>query len=235
MARLDRAAVCLRALDGAQGNSSQRQGAARGDAVRRIGRRGRGPVPGRGATRRPAHAAARYCHVYSGLSLLYREVRTAGHRPVSALPATARRLRLVAPCASLCLGATCRATPGVILWSRVYEEGNDATVIRGAGVRCACASPIPRPHYKYCHTREGSLCTHSVPIPILLKVSAVVSCCRWALRPASRCLPCPSRVPRPSGGPKRDSPNAAASYACVAMTPCTSITTSPTTPGPAPR
>ena len=30
---------------------------------------------------------------YSGLSLLYREVRTAGHRTVSALPTTARRLR----------------------------------------------------------------------------------------------------------------------------------------------
>src|SRR5712691_4849841 len=124
MVRLDRAAVCLRALDGAQGSGCQRQGTARGGAVRRVGRRGRGPVPGRGATRGPAHATARYCHVYSGLSLLYRTIRTAGHRPVSALPATARRLRLVAPCASLCLGATCRATSGVILWLGAYEEGN---------------------------------------------------------------------------------------------------------------
>src|SRR5215813_1194119 len=137
MARLDWAAVCLRALDGAQGSGCQRQGAARGDAVCRLGRRGRGPVPGCGATRRPAHAAARYCHVYSGLSLLYREVRRAGHRPVSALLATARVLKLVSSCTSLCLGATCRVTPGVLLWSRVYEEGNDATVIRDAGARCA--------------------------------------------------------------------------------------------------
>src|SRR5712691_4631737 len=144
MARLDRAAVCLRALDGAQGNSSQRQGAARGDAVRRIGRRGRGPVPGRGATRRPAHAAARYCHVYSGLSLLYRAVRTTGHRPVSALPATARRLRLVAPCASLCLGATCRATPGVILWLGAYKEGNACDGNRGCGAKGA-GRDVPMP------------------------------------------------------------------------------------------
>src|SRR5206468_4177122 len=105
----------------------------------------------------------------------------------------------------------------------------------GGGARCSCASPIPRPHYKHCHNREGSLCTHSVPIPILLKVSAVVSYYRWALPPASRCLPCPSPVPRLSGGPKRDSPSAAASCACAAMTPYTSITTSPITLGPAPR
>src|SRR5204862_7468614 len=89
-ARLDRDAVCLRALDGALGRGSQRQGAARGDTVRWVGRWGRGPVPGCRAARRPAHAAAPYCYVYSGLSLLYRKVRTAGHRPVSALPATAR-------------------------------------------------------------------------------------------------------------------------------------------------
>ena len=44
----------------------------------------------------------------------------------------------------------------------------------------------------------------------------------------------PSRVPRPSGVQKRDSPSAAASYACVAMTPCTSITTSQVTPRPIP-
>jgi hypothetical protein len=30
--------------------------------------------------------------------------------------------------------------------------------------------------------REGSLCTHGMPIAIWLRVSAVVSCCRWALR-----------------------------------------------------
>src|SRR5947209_5052954 len=75
--------------------------------------------------------------------------------------------------------------------------------------------------------REGSLCTHSVPISTLLKVSAVVSCCTWALRPASRCLSCPSRVPRPSGVPKRDRPSAAVSCTCVAMIPCTSIITLP--------
>src|SRR5215475_12077273 len=127
MARLDRATVCLRALDGAQGSGCPRQGTTRGDAVCRAGRRGRGPVPGCGATRRPAHAAARYCHVYSRLSLLYREVRRAGHRPVSVLLATARRLRLMAPGASPRSSVTCRAAPGVILWSHVDEEGNNAT------------------------------------------------------------------------------------------------------------
>src|SRR5262245_36244367 len=124
--------------------------------------------------------------------------------------------------------------PGVILWSRIDEEGNDVTVIRGAGVRCACASPIPRLHYRYCHTGEGALCTYSVPVLIVLRVSAVVSCYRWALPPASRCLPCPSHVLCHSGEPKQASPSAAVSYACVAMTPCTSITTSPTMPRPIP-
>ena len=36
MARLDRPAVCLRALDGAQGRQSQRPVAARGSAIRRL-------------------------------------------------------------------------------------------------------------------------------------------------------------------------------------------------------
>src|SRR5215510_7547665 len=82
--------------------------------------------------------------------------------------------------------------------------------------------------------REGSLCTHSMPIPTLLKVSAVVSCCTWALQPALRCPSCPSLVLRLSGVRKRVSPSVVVSYACVAMIPCTLITTLHPTPEPIP-
>src|SRR5262245_43361556 len=104
----------------------------------------------------------------------------------------------------------------MILCMRADEEDNTCDVRQGLGrgMRSALLRFIPNPAVVLCillYHREGSLCTHSVLIPTLLKVSAVVSCCTWALRPASRCPSCPSRVPRPSGGPKRDSPSAAVS------------------------
>src|SRR5262245_690874 len=136
-------------------------------------------------------------------------------------------------------GATSWTTPGMILCMHADEEDNTCNVHQGCGrgMRGQTLLFIPNPAVVLrilLYHREGSLCTHSVPIPTLLKVSAVVSCCTWALRPALRCPSYPSRVPRRSGGRKPDRPSAAAFCACVAMTPCTSITTLPTTPRPIP-
>src|SRR5919106_6044268 len=96
MARLDRPAICLLALAGADLGRSPRQGAPRGGAVRRLRRRSRRSLSSRRAAPRATDVAARYRPVYSGLALLYRAVGTAGHGALLALLATARSLTAAA-------------------------------------------------------------------------------------------------------------------------------------------